>query len=257
LTASLSQDAPMLAATALAVVICRRAGTPRALIAAALLFALVAMARPPYAAFSVVLLGVRAPLMHRWVAVLFVVAATVCWGLLAAPLMQFSHAGGIDPAAQFRHLMSAPWQIPGLLVATWQTSHLGLLIGFIGSLGWQDVNLPGWYDRVACLVMVVALLLFLAGVQWADRAVLLVPAAILAACGLVVLVEYLTWSGVGAPRVEGLQGRYFLAPALLIAALPVARRKLPWTDAAEMVVWLFPIVSIAVTINAIRVRYYV
>jgi len=257
LTASLSQDALMLAATALAVVVCRRATMPRELIAAALLFALVAMARPPYAAFALLLLRAPLPLGHRWAAVLFVAAATVCWGLLAAPRMQFSH-GGIDPAAQLRHLMIAPWQIPVLLAATWQTSHLGLLIGFIGSLGWQDVNLPGWYDRVACMVLAVALLSFLAGVQWRDRAVLLVPAAILAACGLVALVEYLTWSDVAAPRIEGLQGRYFLAPALLVAALPVAgRRKLPWIGVAETVAWLFPVLSIAVVINAIRVRYYV
>jgi uncharacterized membrane protein len=108
------------------------------------------------------------------------------------------------------------------------------------------------------MVLAVALLLFLAGVQWRDRAVLLVPAAILAACGLVALVEYLTWSDVAAPRIEGLQGRYFLAPALLVAALPVAgRRKLPWIGVAETVAWLFPVLSIAVVINAIRVRYYV
>jgi uncharacterized membrane protein len=155
------------------------------------------------------------------------------------------------------HLVSAPWQIPTLLAATWRASHLGLLIGFIGSLGWQDVNLPGWYDRAACVMLAAALLVFLAGVRWRDRAVLLVPAAILAACGLVALVEYLTWSNVGAPRIEGLQGRYFLAPALLVAALPAARRKLPWIGAAEAAVWLFPVLSIAITINAIRVRYYV
>ena len=258
LTAALSQDAPMLAATALAVVLCRRVATPRTLIAASLLFALVAMARPPYVAFAVVLLGVRAPLIHRWAAVLFVTAATVCWGLLAAPLTQFTHVGQIDPSEQLHHLMSAPQQIPALLAATWQASHLGLLIGFIGSLGWLDVNLPRWYYRAAILMLMVALLVFVMGIRWQDRAMLLVPAAILAACGLVALAEYLTWSGVGTPRIEGLQGRYFLAPALLIAALPsAAQRKLPWIGAAQAVVWLFPIVSIAVTINAIRVRYYV
>jgi uncharacterized membrane protein len=257
LTASLSQDAPMLAATALAVVVCRRPGTPRALVIATLLFALVAMARPPYAAFALLLLGVQAPLVHRWCAVLLVVTATVCWGLAAAPLMQFTHTATINPAAQMHQLLSAPWQIPALLVATWQTSHVGLLIGFIGSLGWQDVNLPGWYDRAACLMLGVALVVFLTAVKGRDRAMLLVPASIIAACGLVGLAEYLTWSGVGAPRIDGMQGRYFLAPALLIAALPAARRKLPWIDATEAFVWLFPILSIAVTMNAIRVRYYV
>jgi len=262
LGAAVSQDGPMLAATALAAALCRRAGeapSPRRLAAIAALLALVGMARPPYAAFALVLLGLRIRWFYRVAGLLCVLAATAGWALLNANRVHVWPAPGapIDPGAQLRGMLAAPGRLPGIMAHTWHHLGPGLLGGFIGEPGWLDVDLPWTYQCMAWAMLGVALVGFLPAVRLRAAATALVPAAMVAAAAGMALLLYLTQSSVGAAEIDGLQGRYFLPPALLLAALPSAGGPRPrgW-GLFHAAILAFPLVTIPVTINAIVGRYY-
>lgn len=83
--------------------------------------------------------------------------------------------------------------------------------------------------------------------------------AVSGSAGGVALIQYMTWTALGAPVVDGIQGRYFLAPALLLS-IPLRRHPKPC--GSNTAVWLaapvlaFPIVSIAAMMHALVWRYY-
>ena len=254
----------MLATTALAIALCRRAAqvaaTPTLLAAASLLLALVAMARPPYVAFGLLLLAARAPWRHRLAAAGAVLAATLAWSALVTSLIRFPRWGDliVNPALQLHGLLAAPWQSVAIIQNTYRLSAAILLKEFIGTPGWNDVGLPTRYFPMALCMLAAAGAVAMRGADLSRRAALLVPGAILIAAVAIGFLQYLTWTSVGATSVDGIQGRYFLAPALLLAALPprppaTAPR---WSRALQAGVLAFPIVSIPVTLHAIAVRYY-
>ncbi len=262
LGAAVSQDGPMLAATALAAALCRRAeGTsPRLVAGIAALFALVGMARPPYAAFALVLLGLRVRRAYRIAGVAFVVAATACWALLNSDRVHVWSAPGaaIDPGAQLHGVFADPGRLPGIVAHTWHHLGSGLLGGFIGEPGWLDVDLPWTYQCMAWAMLGMALGVFIATVRLRHAAAALLPMAIVGAAVGMALLLYLTQSIVGAAEINGLQGRYFLPPALLLAALPNARdQRARWRGLCQAAIMAFPLVTIPVTINAIVGRYYI
>lgn len=79
--------------------------------------------------------------------------------------------------------------------------------------------------------------------------------ALLAAILLIFLLEYLSWTALGAGFVDGVQGRYFLPIALflpcLLPALPA------WACRTLLVpVMAFPALSIAITVHSLVLRYY-
>ncbi len=264
LTAAASQDAPLLGCTALAAALAgrlRRQGDVSALLVAALLLATVGMARPPYAGFALLLLAARAALRIRLAAIALALAPVLGWTLLNGPhvVLPFS------PAAQARGLIAAPWRLFSILPATLRMHGPALLRSFIGEPGWLDVDLPRAYHLLACLVLAAASLLsfgrgrscqFQPMRPWrlAEWTGLL---GILAAAGGVMLVQYLTWTATGAAAIEGLQGRYFIPPALMLAALadggpPRAR----WSVLLRRTVLLFPMLGLPVLMQALLLRYY-
>jgi hypothetical protein len=100
------------------------------------------------------------------------------------------------------HLPSEGWN--------WVTS-------FVGVLGWLDTPLPGWlvFSHLGDLSvgLVTSDRTAASPVLW-QRAIAL---AIWFASAIVILLwQYLNWTAVGSPTVEGVQGRYFIAAAPLI-----------------------------------------
>jgi len=93
------------------------------------------------------------------------------------------------------------------------------LHSFVGILGWLDTVLPAWlYIGTAYALGAAALLSVSARSLSRDRvarAVLLVLAA--GASLLVFLAMLLSWTPHPATLIAGVQGRYFLVPALLVA----------------------------------------
>lgn len=131
----------------------------------------------------------------------------------------------------------------------------------VGVLGWIDVVLPGWFYRLAGWTLSLAVV----GSTVRRHPLLSRPAsgwlflAATLACGLVFLLEYLTWSPVGFPFVDGVQGRYFLPIAVLLPAFLPSRYEVKLATPAAMlhaVLLLFPTLSIVVTVASVVHRYY-
>ncbi len=181
------------------------------------------------------------------------------WALLNGPHVVLP----VSPAAQARGLIAAPWRVFSILAATARAHGPALLRSFIGEPGWLDVDLPDAYHALACLILAAALLLGFGGRRSSRPTPRWRPAAwagllgILAAVGGVMLVQYLTWTATGAAAIEGLQGRYFIPPALMLVALaPASAAPARWPAAPRRLVLLFPLLGLPVLIHALLLRYY-
>jgi hypothetical protein len=233
LQATGSQDALMLPVAALAVAVVWRAVSERRelgtaeLIVATVLFALCAMAKPPYVALGILMFvpaaefGVRG--WERWKrpAISFAVVAGVSasWWRVAARF-GVDTADEADPVRQMAFLRGHPLNAAlavgmGTAEAAWDFVHRGLYV-----VGWNDL-LP---HHGAALVLSVCLLVIAwcapgVGVRsWPARILMLIAAAV----PLVAIsaAEYVIWTPPGLATVYGVQPRYWLPvlPAMMLLA---------------------------------------
>lgn len=141
-----------------------------------------------------------------------------------------------------------------------------LLDSFIGNLGWLDTRLPDhaygvlWWALAGVVVL---------GLPWRepwrgtviDRLVLLLCA--LGASSLVFLLMLITWSPFPTHLIEGVQGRYFIAPAIVAAyALGSWKRDAgppsgfgPWQGVQTLVIMGFALVSVMFLAETLLNRY--
>ena len=227
----------------------------RAYWAGGILLAAVIAAKPPYLPLALVMLiPLRlndVSLRTRIGGFLLVVAPAIVWSAL---VLKFSsvpfwrpdyHPGPLwfgdpgvtfhatDMAAQLSVLWHAPYRFVTLPAELLFTSFRRLLSELIGVFGTLDVVLPRRLYSVWCLALLAAV-----GAdvltqptrplqrQPIDR--LLVLVAIAGSVWLVCLVQYLTWTQVGASAIDGVQGRYLIpALAVLPLALPAWRLSVP------------------------------
>jgi uncharacterized membrane protein len=264
LTAALSQDGPMLACTALAAALVRmqQARTDRRLLLClVLLLALVGAARPPYAGFALLLLTLPIRLRTRLLCVSLVLACVVGWSALMAPhvVLAVFPDGAVNPRAQLLELVQSPFKLLTIAQLTWHAHASEFATGFIGKLGWLDVDLPQAYRSSAYVVLGLAALSCMARGRWK----LPTPSTCVATLGIVISVagilmaQYLTWTLPGRLVIEGVQGRYFLPPAIMLAALLPARGiSRSWPSQLEWPVLAFPIITLPVTVHAVVLRYY-
>lgn len=230
------------------------------------LAALIAAARPPYVPLA--LLPALLPGLRRLQRVLLmgaVVVVTLAWDTLAAvvTLTRTRTDIPIDPAGQVRWVLAHPGN---MVTIAWRTMHLetwGLIQQFIGRLGWLDTPLPPGYLWLAGWLLIVALLLAASGPR------VLPPRRAWGLLGLVVLamaistvllfaVQYLTWDVVGAPIIDGVEGRYFIPLALALGValpglLPLSYRL---RTGLLVVVAATPALGIVMTMHAVIIRYY-
>jgi uncharacterized membrane protein len=272
LIASCSQDALTLAFAALAasmlVRLLRwpREQNPSALVWLGIAIALVGIARPPYGALSLLpLVLTRISWRTRILTASACAASVVAWSAIsqATTLTNVGAIVGADPARQIELLRADPLMVVQLMINTIRLQWPGYLITFIGQLGWLDTALPHWYHRVACWMLVIAAtgtaLSMSQGEGVSLRARLVIGSSLLIAALGVVGLQYLTWTPPGQMVIDGVQGRYFLPLALPIAALlpALGDTRLSWPrHALTLAVVTFPIVSIAVVMRQVVLRYY-
>lgn len=85
-----------------------------------------------------------------------------------------------------------------------------------------------------------------------------IVAAMLASIGGIFGLHYLTWTPVGGPVVQGVQGRYFLPLAMLLsAAAPMlGTARLALRRILVAAVAIFPAYSLGTALLAVIARYY-
>jgi uncharacterized membrane protein len=170
----------------------------------------------------------------------------------------FPH-GAANPAAQAIFLLHKPLRPAVLFAATLRAYGAELLVEFIGKLGWLDTGLPRFLTWLCGVMLAAAAFAAIAPGNWKrrDAAPWISAGCILAALCGVLVIQYLTWTVPGAPVVDGLQGRYFLPPALmLVTLLPKTERVVSRRDMVRAAVVLFPVISVAATVYTLLLRYY-
>jgi uncharacterized membrane protein len=279
LACSAAQDSLMIAATALAVAMLDQLAdsqkVPTRVQAASIVVSLaaVAMARPPYAGFLLLLLSLaptigynvgcaaRPPqrtLLARpwsgWVLLGFTGSIVLVWCILVAVHTSVK-LGGSDIDKQLAYLHAHPGRIPYIIVATIASFTRDYWTQFIGTLGWTDTVLPFWYTLFATAVAAVAAL---AGTNGPALRIRLVWCGIGFATAAIFVLQYLTWTWPGQPVVTGVLGRYFIPPAMIAAlGLPHLKwRRQRMHDAAVAALLALALVTPPVTLHALYHRYY-
>jgi uncharacterized membrane protein len=231
LQATCSQDALLLPLAAVAVALIWRALNQRRtlgdaeLALAAVLFALCAMAKPPYAALALLIFLPAVELKQRgwklWLksALSFAAVVIACgawWRLVTR--FGVDTADEADPARQVAFFTSHPLPASaavfrGTAEAAWDFVHRGLYV-----VGWNDL-LP---HHGAALFLSLCLLAIVwrapaAPVRSWHARILIIIAVILPLLGISA-AEYLIWTPVGLRTVYGVQPRYWVPvlPAMML-----------------------------------------
>lgn len=276
LIASTSQDGILLGVGALLAAVVARSfdrepGRDRWLpYAATACLTVLALARLPYLALLPVLwmpalwshsdgrrFTVRLPMVF---CTAFVLAAFAGWMAMTEPVRVKVYPLDdkvVSTADQIMFLVHNPAFVWDLARNTLAVNRMSYTMGFIGVLGWLSIVLPQWGYRLA---MASLLATFAAVPPPANRRVAdvsLVVLALILTSGGMFLAQYLTWTAVGAPVIDGIQGRYFLpiAPLLLILAppLPAGLAGLRRVGGFVGLLMLIPVELIAV--KALFLRY--
>lgn len=132
----------------------------------------------------------------------------------------------VDPAAQFQFIVSHPWPFIRSIVATLQQDGYEYWRQTIGVFGWLNLPAPTWILVGVSLSLVVTICSSESRLLRLTTSVRLAWFA-LGAAGLVLTaaVVYLAWNSVGAPRIDGWQGRYAI-PVLPLLATALANGSL-------------------------------
>ena len=271
LIASVSPDAMNLGCSALAGALLMRAlRWPSArngtlIVGFTVMLGLVAMARPAYGALAALPLAItKVPWRWRILSAAAIAACvTIWWTIVAAKTMTEVGADvGADAAAQLARLRDDPLLAARAVWGALTQHGPAYSRSFIGQLGWLDTPLPISYHIAAKTMLGVAALtamLEIGGARIGVASRLVIAAGLLLAVAGIFALLYLTWTAPGRATVAGVQGRYFLPLALagtaLLPALGHSRLAGLHKPLLIMVV-MFPVVSLAVVMHEIVLRYY-
>jgi uncharacterized membrane protein len=285
LAGSSSHDGLLITSAALMVAIASRvavdARPATSAVLAGFLFAMVAgvTGRPPHVGFALLLPIVIAPLWRGngsvsprvGLALAAAVLACAAWMVivriytLPPTLLDVPDIPPDAPSIerQIAFLAQHPGVIPSLVYRSIVLGWKPLITTSVGVLGWLDTLMPTWYYWLATAAFVLALA--------ADRRIVSPTSRLTALAGWSALLLfviatyvsiYLTWMGVGAADVLGVQGRYLLAGVPLAAWLRPATRAGDGALAEQIgaVAWLavvsFVVVTYAVVPAQVIARYY-
>ena len=226
---SASQDAILIACAALAASVLTRQAAFRSCgwrgwVSSGLLLGAIAAARAPYtplACLPVLIAWRRADRRRGLAAGAIAAAVSSLW--LACSVMPLSAAtragGGLLTGAQAHWALRHPIDTARIVAASLYDDRLIRLREFIGVLGWLDIILKTSAYRICEWALLIGLLATLAGPAAHAMPRFRIALLLLAVVVGIEFALYLSWSTTGAPRVDGVQGRYFLPVALFGALL--------------------------------------
>jgi hypothetical protein len=236
-------------------------------------------ARPPYAGLLLLAFipGLLFDANDYYQPLRRIVAVVVMMLIAFAFIELFSHAASIPVApprsisGQIHFLLLHPLDIPRIAWTTLQTWGAFYWVSFVGVLGWLDTHLHPAYYRSAILALLLTLVVPGFNARQTERYPLQSRCVVLLVCllclGMIFGSLYLFWTPVGKDVVEGVQGRYFLGLAPLVAlALPMiasappdnraGRGRLALTALGTALVLSFPIYGYLEVIRAVFNRFY-
>jgi uncharacterized membrane protein len=282
LAGSCNQDGILIAVATLALALLTRA-TPASFWCGSALLAVLALQKPPFVTLMLLPLVVpgvtRAEWPQRLGAALLITLPALLWSAavmhsVSVPLLPGApyHPGPLwpgDPHRLFRSAI-APAQIlvilhhpltVGLLPLTKPNpSFTSLWLQLLGVLGPFTIRLPGVLYTLFTLALLSAAGALLtgepklAGKRWASAVAFV---AILGCVELIHLVQYLTWTPVGADRIDGVQGRYFL-PLLPVLSI-LLNQIIPIPKRIGWVWWVAPlaaIIALDISLPGIIAQHY-
>jgi uncharacterized membrane protein len=192
-------------------------------------------------------------------------SATPGLGLILRPDDQ-----ALAPLQQFAWVKHHPLDFLSLFWHTVRAKGFWWTVSLVGVLGWLDTHLPIGF-LIPYPLAIILLAMFgpsSAKTIWLFRSrwgLLAVAAAILLPFATIGLMDYVSWTDLGARRVEGIQGRYFLP--LVPVALLVTPQLGWWLDRkwpslhrsswARLVPVAIAALSCLTTIYVVYRRYYV
>ncbi len=197
---------------------------PPEILAACLAGAAICAFKPVYAPLLLIAAPVRwrqatpraAPMVPLLIAATSMIAA-VLWFAFSAHAIHLARQGA-DAARQFALMQAHPLGALTLLARSLLVQSPWLLLGAIGRFGWLTIWLPNLLYALPAAAFLCAVW---AGTEPAARLSVRHAAwhvaLILASTLLIMFSLYLVWTPVGAPNVEGVQGRYLLPLAPLAA----------------------------------------
>jgi hypothetical protein len=274
--ASLAQDGLLIAGAAWMIALAsaldveRRPARLGELLFFLLLLAAGAMGRPPWLFFGLLLpllwCGEGAVLRGgafagRLLAVGVTLGVVGLWfALTRAPALSMHLMEGDSFAGQLAYLLAHPLEIARVPARTLIWNAGFCLKTFIGMLGWLDTEMPATYYPMAGLWLFAALLADMGtGRPLSRLARCLGAAAAISNAAAILGLLYLSFTPVAQPVIYGVQGRYFLAVAPLLAwLLPgLGDRDGRALSGAWPVVAYFPLVTLWFLPVTILERYYI
>ncbi|WP_025885745.1 DUF2142 domain-containing protein [Asaia prunellae] len=230
--ASCSQDGVLIGlAIVTAALLSRRdeqdPGSTRFWIGIALLFAVLTVSKPPLLLCSLVPLGLdlRGRKWLRFLPFGLSLVAFLFWQKIGLnpTKIQFLDGMGVSDGGQVHWVVTHPFALPALAYHS-LVANLGHNIHeFIGVLGWLDTIFPRWFYRVAYAAIAASIgfcfypALRHKELRQTSTGVVVTIVAVLLSVGAVFFSLYVIWTPVGAPVIDGVQGRYFLPIAPFLA----------------------------------------
>lgn len=141
----------------------------------------------------------------------------------------------VDASRQLTLITMHPLGYVATIARTWLAYSPRYFNEFVGKFGWTDTVVPDWITSVYLIVVVFLAVRSNAMPRRSERTLLL---SLFAICALVTLTTiYTTWSPVGSPLIDGVQGRYFIpfAPFLLLGSAGLIRSSRVRRDFAILV----------------------
>ena len=112
---------------------------------------------------------------------------------------------------QLAFVLHHPGQFLRILLNTLSNQPSNQLRSFVGVLGWLDTPLPNRFIKSYYFMLALTALATGRAEVRVSAGQRLLAAALAAACVLALLVaSYVSWTRVGEPIIEGIQGRYFI-----------------------------------------------
>jgi hypothetical protein len=252
--AVVNTDGIVLAASFLVIALCLKAvRTPASGLAGRTLWiTLSSLTKPPQVAFALLeAMRIAGPAWRtEWRAFLAVsipgLVVAVLWivfGVLDGAGLRADLAGSgapstsVGPLLKLQFVISHPIQFAGAAFATVLHSP-ELWKQLIGVLGWLDVRLPVWaYVLLSVLLVLTFIDRLDLGRSARPRIAAVAILTALAYCGAVFAIFFVTDTSIGASRIYGVQGRYFIVVLPLLAIIVSAlldRRLGGWTRLAAL-----------------------